>query len=85
MTKDERIKIVRAMETIARCVNDETVFEGWLMCGVADGDIDETTTDDELEFYIEDSEFGELMGTFLRLMHKAYRSGGLYADGVSSC
>jgi hypothetical protein len=82
MDKRHRINVVRAMETLARCVNDETVFEGWLMCGVADGDIDETTTDEELEFYIEDSTLSELMGTFLRLMCKAKRSGGLYVDGV---
>lgn len=79
-----RIKVVRAMETLARAVNDEYVFEEWLMCGVADGDIDETTEDEELEYYIDDATFAELMGTFLSVMVSANKSGGLYVDGVVS-
>lgn len=84
MNKQERIKMVRAMETIARSINDEEVFEGWLMCGVADGDIDESTTDEELSFYIEDENYSELMQTFLNVMSRAKRSGGLYSDDVLS-
>ena len=84
MDKAFRIKLVRAMELIARTINDEEVFEGWLMYGVADGDIDETTTDEELEYYAEDETFAELMGTFLRVMTRAKKSGGLYADGKLS-
>lgn len=84
MKKSIRTEVVRAMETLARCVNDEEVFEGWLICGVADGDIDETTTDEELEYYIEDGTFAELMETFLRVMARAKKSGGLYVDGVVS-
>ena len=84
MNKKLRIDLVRAMELIARTVNDENVFEGWLMCGVADGDIDDNTADEELEYYIEDKNFSELMGTFLRLISRAKRFGGLYADGVTS-
>lgn len=79
-----RAKVVRAMETLARAVNDEMVFEEWLMYGVADGDIDETTEDEELEYYLEDEAFAELMGTFLNVMKNAYKSGGLYVDGVVS-
>lgn len=79
-----RTEVVRAMETLARSVNDEEVFEEWLMCGVADGDIDATTEDEELEYYIEDDNFAELMGTFLRVMARAKKSGGLYVDGVVS-
>jgi hypothetical protein len=84
MNKQTRIEVVKAMETIARCLNDEYIFEEWLMLGVADGDIDESTTDEELEFYIEDEEFAELMGTFLHIMKRAHRSGGLYVDNVVS-
>lgn len=84
MKKKLRTDVVRAMETLARSVNDEMVFEGWLMCGVADGDIDPTTEDEELEYYIEDETFAELMGTFLRVMARAKKSGGLYVDGVVS-
>ena len=84
MRKKLRTDVVRAMETLARSVNDEMVFEGWLMCGVADGDINATTEDEELEYYIEDETFAELMGTFLRVMARAKKSGGLYVDGVVS-
>lgn len=84
MDKKLRCEIVRAMEKIARAVNDEEVFEIWLIYGVADGDIDETTTDEELECYIEDEEFASLMNTFTIMMKEAHLSGGLYADGVTS-
>ena len=80
----ERIAMIRAMELIARSVNDETVFNHWLSWGIADGDINENTTDEELEYYTEDEEFAELMGTFLELMSDAYRSSGLYSDGIIS-
>ena len=79
-----RTDVVRAMETLARSVNDEYVFDEWLTWGVADGDIDESTEDEELEYYIEDDNFKELMGVFLHMMHRAYKSGGLYVDGVVS-
>lgn len=85
MNKTERIAVVRAMETIARQINNENIFETWLTYGVADGDIDESTTDEELECYIEDDEnFAELMGTFTRVIARANKSGGLYCDKVTS-
>lgn len=84
MNAKRRTEVVRAMETLARAVNDEMVFEEWLIYGVADGDIDNNTTDEELEYYIEDEVFAELMGTFLDVMKNAYKSGGLYIDGVVS-
>ncbi len=79
----ERAKVVRAMETICRCINDEEAFMPWLMVGVADGDITEETTDEDLEYYCEDDTFAELMYVFLRRM-KAAQEGGLYADGIVS-
>ena len=39
MNKAERIKMVKAMEYIARNLNNEHIFYRWLMTGVADGDI----------------------------------------------
>lgn len=80
----ERIELVRAMETVARAVNDEEVFEAWLMCGVADGDIDKDTTDEDLEWYAEEENFKELMDVFLRMMARAKKSGGLYCGDVVS-
>ena len=79
-----RTKVVRSLDDIANLVNDEQVFEYWLLYGVADGDIDDTTTDEELESYCEDSTFAELLDDFLTLMSKAKRSGGLYCDGITS-
>ena len=84
MNLSTRAKLVRAMETIARCVNDEDVFYRWLLCGVADGDIDNDTTDEDLEYYCEDETFADLMERFLDLMTAAKRSGGLYEDRIVS-
>ena len=85
INKTERIQMVRAMETLARAINDEDVFMSWLSAGVADGDIDENTKDEELDYYVDDDEtFAELMGEFLWCMKKAHKSGGLYVDGVVS-
>ena len=86
----ERIKMVKAMEFIARQVNDEEVFEAWLMDGVADGDIryGDLSADavdfSGLDYYIEDDHFAELMETFLSVMKGAKRSGGLYCGNVVS-
>lgn len=88
MNKLERVKMVKAMEYIARQVNDEEVFDIWLSLGVADGDIDygDFSTEDygEAEYYTNHSGFSNLMDTFLLVMSHAYKSGGLYCDGVLS-
>ena len=87
--KIERIKMVKAMEFIARQINDEEIFEEWLMDGVADGEIrygDLDVTDDDLEnleYYIgTQNEFADLMALFVRVIYRARKSGGLYCDGV---
>ena len=74
------------MEFIARCINDEDIFESWLMCGVPDGDIplgcmDTSYVDD---YFLTDNNLSELMGLFLRCMKRAEKSGGLYIDKVVS-
>ena len=90
MNATERIKMVKAMEFITRKINDEGVFEGWLIGGVADGDIKygdlEVRDEDreDLAVYIEDESFADLMHTFLCVMKNASRSGGLCCDGVVS-
>lgn len=89
MNATERIKMVKAMEYIARHVNDENVFMRWLMGGVADGDIEygdlcAGKNDSAIDYANDDESFADLMGCFLRLMHSARRSGGLYCDGVTS-
>lgn len=84
MDVETRKKMVLAMEYIARQVNDEDVFEPWLVCGVADGDITRKSFDLEevSDYYIEDDNFRDLMDCFLRTMARAKESGGLYCDDV---
>lgn len=85
MNKEERNKLVCAMEYIARQVNDEYVLESWLVSGVADGEIAYgDMTADCKDYYNDDKHFADLMDTFLWVMNKAYKSGGLYCDGVIS-
>lgn len=86
MNKEHRKKVVLAMEMIARCINDEGIFESWLTVGVADGDIPlySTDTNDVEDYYIEDDNFKDLMTTFLKLMSRAWKSGGLYEDNIVS-
>lgn len=78
----KRAEMVKAMETIARSINDEEVFMGWLMCGVADGDItSETTLEEIVEMgYTDDGTIVDLMDCFLRCMKAAYQSGGIWCD-----
>ena len=83
MNLKTRAKVVRAMDLLCRCINDEDVFMPWLMVGVADGDITIETTDEDLEYYCEDDNFAELMFYFLRRMKAAERD-GLYVDGIVS-
>lgn len=85
MNKIERMRVVRAMELLARQINDELIFEEWLIDGVADGDIDYDADLTEVdEYYCEDDNFADLMETFLHVMSRAKRSGGLYCDDVVS-
>lgn len=85
MNKEQRKKMVVAMEYIVRNVNDETAMNGWLMCGVPDGDIEygDLSTENVDEYFIQDNTFAELMGCFMRTMKRA-QNGGLYMDGITS-
>ena len=80
-----RAEVVRAMETMVRTINDEDIFESWLVVGVADGDIKKNTTLEEIieMGYTDDKEFKDLLTLFLRLMYKAGVD-GLYCDGILS-
>lgn len=89
MNKTERIKMVKAMEYIARQMGDEEIFiNHWLALGVADGDIEYGDLNGEqpgeAEYYTEDVIFRDLMDEFLECMKLAYRSGGLYCDDIST-
>ena len=91
MNLHERVKLVKAMEFICRQINDEEIFENWLIGGVADGDIeysDLSATDlaqDEATYYAcDDNTFADIMAEFLACMTYANYSGGLYCDDVCS-
>ena len=88
MKREERMKMVKAMEYIARQLNDEEIAEAWATNGVADGDIEygdmSAEAGEDMDYYLEDQHFSDLMETFLHLMKAAKKSGGLYCDGVVS-
>ena len=85
MNKKERIKLIRAMETVVRSLNDENKIDKWLMCGVPDGEITNDTKDEDLEWLIEDKTFQDIMTCFVRTMKNATKDkvkGTLYCDGI---
>lgn len=90
LQRKDRMKMVIAMEYIARCVNNEDIFDAWLLSGVADGDLPANEIliscreNPELDYYIQDKNFSELMQVFLRLMSAARKDGGLYSGGIVS-
>lgn len=84
--KAERTKMVKAMEFICRQINDEDILEGWLMNGVADGDIEygDLSDDPVDDYWTENENFKDLMRVFTACMARANKSGGLYCDGIVS-
>lgn len=88
--KLERLQLVKCMEYIVRNLNDESIFDSWLYAGVADGDIPyghvaiEPGDEEDLDYYIEDDNFSDLISLFLRLMTRARKSGGLYCGGIAA-
>lgn len=80
-----RADVVRAMDIMVSCINDEEIMETWLAVGVADGDINTETTNEEIDDlgYTTDTTFEELLTLFLKLMNKASKD-GLYCDGILS-
>lgn len=89
MNKNERIKMVKAMEFIMRNLNDNGWFELWLQNGVADGDItygdlSEEDPDEVLDYYIEDRNYEDLMAEFVGILKQASTGsvrGTLFNDG----
>ena len=86
-----RIKMLKAMELIARTTNNEEAFyDIWLTDGIADGDIalNDLSVGDfdpqNLGDYLTDDTFADMMAVFLRLMFHAHLDGGLWCDGVCS-
>ncbi len=83
---NERAKMIACMEYIARQINNEDIFETWLMCGVADSDIEYGNLDFSKvdDYYLDDRTFRNLMSTFLVCMKNAFESGGLYCGEIVS-
>lgn len=71
MNKEEKMTKLSLMDRTASRVNDEEVYEYWLIYGIPDG-----STPEEFEDYVEDYEEFEL--TFKNLMRLAKKNGGLY-------
>ena len=84
--REERAKMVLAMEYICRHLNDEDDFMVWLMGGAPDGDIKYGETDPETvdDYYLETNTFRELMECFLRRMKYAEKGGGLCCDLIAT-
>ena len=86
----DRIKLVKCMEFISRQINDEEIFECWLIDGVADGDICYsdlsvlTADSDILDYYISLDNISILTELFSRIMYFSYIDGGLYCDNILS-
>lgn len=79
-------KMIIEMDNISRCINDENIFESWLIGGVPDGDIPYEDTismediDEVAEIY-DEYDFKMFVGCFLRCMKSAGKD-GLYVDGI---
>ena len=87
MNKNERAKLIRAMEFIAAQINDEEICLGWRAAAVADAGIeygDLSNNPEGVEPYIDDESFADVMDTFLWCCKDAWASGGLFCDGVRS-
>lgn len=85
---NEKVKMIRAMETVIRNLNDESFMNSWLMCGVPDGDITEDTTDEEIDMNYDDKDLSDFMNLFARIMKRATKgenqNGVFYCNGVIS-
>lgn len=78
-----RAEAIRAMDFLARSINDEPIcINYWLCDGVADGDVNGSETDEELDFYTEEDNFVEIAMLFVRCMNMA-RKDGIYIDNVT--
>jgi len=59
---NSRIAVLKAMDNAVRNMNDEEVFEPWLMCGVPDGADD----DDYLSIAEDHDNYKDVVRTFAK-------------------
>lgn len=65
---------VIAMDRLARELIDEDLFESWLICGVADGDIDKCTAWDDIdECYLSNENYNQLCELFKELFYAQFK------------
>lgn len=77
-----RAEAIRAMDFLARSINDEVIcIDYWFCDGVADGDVNGAETDEDLDYYTEEDNFVEIAMLFVRCMNMA-RKDGLYIGNV---
>ena len=85
MNKTERIKMLRAMDYIARHSINEHSKDAWFIWGTEESEHLDTMTDEELEYKIEeDFNFASIMDGFLYSMKLAKESDGLKCDDIIS-
>ena len=72
------------MDTIAKMLNDERDYARWALAGIADGEIEEDTKDEDIEWLCADDIFPDLLFNFCRVfgMKNEKATGFLYCDGV---
>ncbi len=75
-----RIEIVKAMNTIVTCMNDEDAYFRWIYI------VPDQATEDDFEFIAEDEEEFESTVRAFGIICKEYLDSGLYIDGdLYSC
>ena len=73
----KRIELIKAMDMIARCINDEDILvDGWLAGGVPDGLVEEGY--EAIAGFTFDENMKDFMDCFMRCMVRASKSGGLF-------
>ena len=64
---DMRVALIKAMNLIARCTNNEDLIDGWLMVGVPDG-----STDEEIEEWADEQDtYLDFCEAFVNHMHQS--------------
>ncbi len=75
-----RIEIIKAMNTIVTCMNDENAYMRWIYI------VPDQATEDDFEFIAEDEEEFESAVRAFGIIAKEYLDSGLYIDGdLYSC
>jgi hypothetical protein len=81
----ERIAVIKAMDLIVRSLNDERDIFWWLEDGVPDGEINEDTSEEDLQWLVEEDDmFADIMSTFIKIMRRQPVNGAMWVDNVLS-